>query len=489
MPSILLIRPLCAGDEPEFAEPLGIERLAGYMRAHGVLDVELADRRLPFAERDAQSGDAPGDEPGTSTPGFYEELGRRYPDGAAPDIVGLSLMTSSDVPDALRIVSRLQHRWPHTLFTAGGVYVSTAFDEAARAFPRHVLLQRGEGEQGLLALAREGGKRTSAEGPSPLEPFPPLAPDDWAIPHRPDLERYARLRCAVNMQTSRGCPGACTFCATPMLPPELRTWQPRSIPLVVDEMQSCAERLGQAGLPPIFNFVDDDFGSLTRLEELADELGRRGMRVAFACEMRLASLAGQPRLAERIEALHARGLTRVFVGVESLDPATLKRWRKPTRPLEELPGIMDAFRRAKVTLACGYILWHGRQDPTRALAEAKRLHELGIYSHRAALSRLIVFPGCEAFAKGTNAAGFERMDDAAEERYRVFAEAAQELTRTWMEAAIAEPYEEARAYLDGGTAAADPLRCAEQHAEIERIRTTLAQANEASYALFREVFA
>ena len=39
MTSVLLIRPLCEGDEPEFAEPLGIERLAGYLRAHGVPDV------------------------------------------------------------------------------------------------------------------------------------------------------------------------------------------------------------------------------------------------------------------------------------------------------------------------------------------------------------------------------------------------------------------------------------------------------------------
>ena len=41
MTSVVLIRPLCAEGEPEFAEPLGIERIAGYLRAHGRFRVLL----------------------------------------------------------------------------------------------------------------------------------------------------------------------------------------------------------------------------------------------------------------------------------------------------------------------------------------------------------------------------------------------------------------------------------------------------------------
>lgn len=462
MPSVLLIRPLCEGDEPEFAEPLGIERLAGYLRAYGVGDVRVYDRRLYQAEW--RSGIA--DE---FTGGLFDDLRKAYPPGRAPALVGLSLMTSADVPDARRIMSRLGRWWPQATFMAGGVYVTGAPEEAARVLPRGVILQRGEGEAQLLALARATGA-TGAEAP----PF--VSPDDWAIPHRPYPERYAALGCAVNVQASRGCPGACTFCATPLLPKQLRRWQPRDLRLVVDEMQQVAERLAAAGLPPIFNFVDDDFGPLFRLEGLADELGRRRLRVAFACEMRLVSLIGQPALAERLARLREVGLTRVFFGVESLDPATLERWKKPY-DVSALPQVLEAFRTAGITVQPGYILWHAGQTVRGARAEVEGLRRLGIYSHRAALSRLIVFPGCALAHGSIDATGFQSMDAQAEAFCRRFSAKTGDLTRMWTQAAIAEPHAVAEAFLTG-----DGTRLA-------TLRDALDEANERSFTLFMEMSA
>ena len=105
---VLLIRPLCEGEEPEFAEPLGIERLAGYLRLHGVNEVSVLDRRLYQQERKA----------GRAQGSFWDDVRQRYAD-AAPDIVGLSLMTASDVPDALRI---FQGHW--------GLFAGIIRDEA-----------------------------------------------------------------------------------------------------------------------------------------------------------------------------------------------------------------------------------------------------------------------------------------------------------------------------------------------------------------------
>ena len=92
MPRVLLIRPLCEGDDPEFGEPLGIERLAGYLRDHGVR-AELLDRRLYAAERRA----------GVVTreaAGFWEDVRALCPPGSEPELVGFSLMTEGDVFDA-----------------------------------------------------------------------------------------------------------------------------------------------------------------------------------------------------------------------------------------------------------------------------------------------------------------------------------------------------------------------------------------------------
>ena len=294
------------------------------------------------------------------------------------------------------------------------------------------------------------------------------------MPWRPDLVRYGALGCAVNVQSSRGCPGQCAFCATPGLPEDLRRWQPRDVALVVDEMEHEAQRLEAAGLPPIFNFVDDDFGPLVRVERLADELEARELRVAFALEMRLASLIGQPWLAERLARLREAGLTRVFVGVESLNPDTLRRWHKPY-DVAALPEVLGALRSAGVAVQAGYILWHKGQTLEGARWEVDALRELGIYSHRAAMSRLIVFRGCALAREGVPAQGFEPLEAEAEDFLRRFSAKTADLADTWARAAIAEPYEAAKAYLGGdGT-------------ELLLIRQQFEEANAASYRMFCEM--
>ena len=138
---VLLIRPLCEGDEPEFAEPLGIERLAGYLRAHGVPEVGVFDRRLYQRERRA----------GLGVGSFWDDV-RDWAASGAPDVVGISLMTESDVPDALRVLSRAHAWWPQARLAAGGLFVTTAAAGAARRLPAGVTLLAGEGEATLLAL-------------------------------------------------------------------------------------------------------------------------------------------------------------------------------------------------------------------------------------------------------------------------------------------------------------------------------------------------
>ena len=452
MPHVLLIRPLCEGDEPEFAEPLGIERLAGYLRAAGAADVAVLDRRLYQQERRM----------GLERSRFWDDV-REACAGREPSVVGLSLMTSADVPDALRIISRMRSLCPSVRLVAGGLYVTTDPKGAQARLPRAVTLLSGEGELSLLAFVT--GEEAQVKAPTP---------DGWAPAYRPDLERYAALGCAVNMQTSRGCPGACTFCATPQLPAGLRQWQPRTLSLVVDEMEAEAARLIRAGLPAVFNFVDDDFGPLERIEALACELRKRSLRVAFALEMRLASLIGQPDLAARLKRLREAGLTRVFVGVESLNPDTLRRWHK-AYDVTRLPEVLAACAKAGIALQTGYILWHADQTVAGARTEVEALAHMGLYSHRAALSRLIVFPGCALAETDSDGMGFQRMDASAERFYQQFCEQSQELTQTWTSVALREPHEVARAHLSG-----DTMR-------VEELRHTLEEVNARSLGLFRKL--
>ena len=464
MPHVLFIRPLFEGDELEFAEPLGIERLAGYLRERYVAEVTVLDRRLYERER----------REGLSASAFWEDV-RAACDDAPPDLVCFSLMTAQDVPDALRLHSRLRAWYPRARFQVGGVYVTTATDEARRRLPRDFSLVRGEGEAPLLdALAGIEGEQAGNAGEQIGRAGEQVVhPDEWAMAYRPNVERYAALGCAVNVQTSRGCPGACTFCATPLLPHGLGRWRPRSLSLVADELEHECRRLEKIGLPPVFNLVDDDFGPLSRLEELASELRKRELTIAFACEMRLAALVGQPNLAHRLRHLREAGLSRLFVGVESLNPQTLKAWRK-TYDLGRLEETITAIREAGVALQAGYILWHRHQTVDGALAEAAELRRLGLYTHQAAVSRLIVFEGCELARQGSDT-GFEPMGRDAETFYEQFTQASGELRERWVKAAVAEPYLVSCATLG------------RRVDDLQELREELARINDLSYKLLWDI--
>ncbi len=449
MVHVLLIRPLCEGNELEFSEPLGIERLAGYVRARDAASVTVLDRRLYERERQA----------GSLASTFWEDV-RAACDKTPPDVVGFSLMTAQDVADALRLHSRLRAWYPKARFLAGGVYVTTANVEARRRLPRSIALVRGEGEAPLLKALDGSADALTVD------------PDDWAPAFRPHIERYAALGCAVSVQTSRGCAGACTFCATPQLPHGLGRWRSRSIALVADELEYECARLERAGLPPVFNLVDDDFGPLKRLEELALELRRRELKIAFACEMRLAAMVGQPDLAHRMVRLREARLSRLFVGVESLNPQTLKAWRKPY-DVGRLEEVVTVVRNAGIALQTGYIMWHRTQTVAGAMAEAKELRRLGLYTHQAAVSRLIVFDGCELARQGVRRAGFEAMSSDAEKFYEQFVRATGELQERWVAAAVAEPYLASCAALGRRTD------------ELQEVRKELSHINNRSYEVLQ----
>jgi hypothetical protein len=183
--------------------------------------------------------------------------------------------------------------------------------------------------------------------------------------------------------------------------------------------------------------------------------------------MRMAALLGEERLVERLGRLREAGLTRVFVGIESLNLETLRAWRKPYE-LSRLPEVVQAFAQTDVALQPGYILWHARQTVAGALAEVGELWRLGIYSHRAALSRLIVFPGCD-LDRGAAELG------EAQAFYDAFVERTAGLTQTWLDAAIAEPYAAAVAHLG------------DDEARLRELRAALDDVNRRSYRLFVEL--
>ena len=112
---------------------------------------------------------------------------------------------------------------------------------------------------------------------------------------------------------SRGCPEFCTYCPHRIL----AGYRMRSIMNIVDEMERLCTRVSR----PYVIFRDPLFTEQReRVVELCDEIKRRGLNLTFEAETRLDRLD-----VDLLDRLYSAGFRAMSFGVESLDPATLKK--------------------------------------------------------------------------------------------------------------------------------------------------------------------
>src|SRR5262249_6616694 len=142
---------------------------------------------------------------------------------------------------------------------------------------------------------------------------------------------------------SRGCPEFCTYCPHRILAGH----RERSVATIIDELQYLCERHPT----PYVIFRDPLFTQdRARCLGLADEIMARGLKLRFECETRL------DRLDESLlVALHRAGLRAMSFGVESLDPATLKKAGRRPIPPEHQRAILSFCRSLGIKTAAFYV--------------------------------------------------------------------------------------------------------------------------------------
>jgi anaerobic magnesium-protoporphyrin IX monomethyl ester cyclase len=179
------------------------------------------------------------------------------------------------------------------------------------------LVVRGEGEITFRRLLQEGmarevpGTACLVDGqvviapPAPLvRPLDNLAPPARDLMPRPTDDIHL-------METSRGCPHACSFCEATRF--HGRHWRAHSPERVVQEVR----RLVRAYDAWIIHFCDDNFAaSRRRVLRICEALRTETLPAFFMVSARADDLAADPEL---IPALAAARILRVSVGVETLD--------------------------------------------------------------------------------------------------------------------------------------------------------------------------
>lgn len=243
-----------------------------------------------------------------------------------PDYIGISMYTAN-YPSAKLIAKKIRKLRPGIKIVIGGVHATLAYrDLMAENWFDYLI--RGEGEFAFLDLMNNvpvsmiGGlswrdeKNAVVHNPD----RPPIDPLDII----PFPERELFITPSHNMDlgqiiTGRGCPFACTYCASPAMWGR-KNVRFRSVYDVVTELELISKKFQSS----MIYFSDDTFSlKKDRTIELCNEIIRRDLKISWKCDTRADCLDD-----ELVGAMKAAGCGLLKIGVESGSERILKQIKK-----------------------------------------------------------------------------------------------------------------------------------------------------------------
>lgn len=232
-----------------------------------------------------------------------------------PRIVAISALTAS-ILEAYALAAKLRALGITVII--GGLHATACPDEAMRQADAVVI---GDGEPVWQRLLRD------VEEGSLAPTYRASAPFDLAHAPAPRLDLLgAKSRPRYTLQTARGCPLACDFCAASRMLGPFRTKPAVNIERELSAITALHPRA-------TIELADDNtFARREPRLDMLDALARSGVRYFTECDWRLGE---HPEL---LQHLAASGCVQVLVGIESL----IHPHRGMGAKRAPLPRIMDA---------------------------------------------------------------------------------------------------------------------------------------------------
>lgn len=218
-----------------------------------------------------------------------------------------------------------------------------------------------------------------------FNPRPPIQNlDQLPYPDRQDIGLYKKKGIVTYIQGSRGCYGHCTFCYLNPFFGQINSWRGRSAKNIFDEIL----KLHTEHSIENFYFSDANFfgpgkSGKERAITLAELILTHDLNIHFGFECRANDIEEYS-----LSRLVMAGLTNVFLGLESGDPASLKRFKKHTT-VDENKKAIQLLRDYGIEPTFGFIMFEPNSTLESVRNNFEFLQEMGIMATPAVTAHLL----------------------------------------------------------------------------------------------------
>ena len=348
---VLLVNPPLS-QQREVAPPLGLCVLASKLRANGhnprILDLDLEMKCAPISEA-----------------GMTALLSRTMAE-FEPHVVGVTSMYNNSL-QAERLIVAAKEQDPTVATIAGGSHFGAL---GARALKRCDALDfaiEGEGEGAFSALLTvldagedmENVARLQWRKDGEIQVNPPAGlidlatlPPVWSqLGETIDIERYRATipsdspRRTIYVEAGRGCPYACSFCAT--APFWERKYRVKPVAALIEELRFLHEAFGYDGFVLVHDLLTVD---KSYVNDLCEALVEARLPVEWMANHRT-----DIDLAGLLPKMKAAGCWAMFFGVETASPRLQRAVRKGLRR-KEVVSTISALADLGIASTCSFVI-------------------------------------------------------------------------------------------------------------------------------------